>query len=56
MKKKKLFVLSIDISLIIATLSLFAFTNHLLILVIMAAVMYVAGGSYICARKKYLKN
>ena len=56
MKKKKLFVLSIDLSLVVITVVLFAFTNQLLILGIMSIVMFIVGTPYICARKNYLKG
>ena len=56
MKKKNLFVLSIDLSLVVITVVLFAFTNQLLILGIMSIVMFIVGTPYICARKNYLKG
>ena len=57
MRKKKLFVLSIDLSLLVAVLvALIAFTNQLLILGIMSIVVFIIGISYICARNNYLKG
>ena len=56
MRKKNLFILAIDVSLIVIIAALFLLTNQVVILTIMTFIVFFVIRPYISNRKKYLKG